>query len=97
MSCRIKTGSLPTAAGCPTTIDLPELHEDIGHTLTHYLYTGTYETLGTSTTLLDHSDRTEFKRAVTVCDAAQTYHLPGIQRLAAEEADRLGTDLIRHL
>ncbi|KAL5406980.1 hypothetical protein PMIN04_011859 [Paraphaeosphaeria minitans] len=76
-----------------TTIDLPELDEDIGHTLVHYLYTGTYETLGTSTTLLDHSNCTEFKRAVAVCDAAQTYHLPGLQKLAAKEADRLGTHL----
>jgi hypothetical protein len=76
-----------------TTIDLPELDEDIGHIPVHYLHTGTYETLGTSTTLLDYSNCTEFKRDVAVCDAAQTYHLPGLQQLAAKEADRLGTHL----
>jgi hypothetical protein len=74
-------------------ISLPDLDEDIGHTLVHYLYTGTYETLGTRNNLSSTDNHTEFKRAVSVCVAADTYHLPELQELAKTEANRLGMHL----
>jgi hypothetical protein len=74
-------------------ISLPDLDEDIGHTLVHYMYTGTYETLGTRNNLSGTDNHTEYKRAVSVCAAAQTYHLPGLQKLARKEVDRFGMHL----
>lgn len=74
-------------------ISLPDLDENIGHTLVHYLYTGTYETINIRSNLSGTNDHTEFKQAVSVCVAAQTYHLPGLQELARKEANRLGMHL----
>jgi hypothetical protein len=57
------------------TIELPQVDEDIGHTLVHYLYTGTYQTLksqGVSCPL------TEYRRGILVYCVARLYELNGL-------------------
>lgn len=71
------------------TIELPGVDSDIGHTLVHYLYTGTYQTLkprgvwwGIKTT--------EYKRSILVYCAARTYELSGLELLAKDKMRSLG-------
>jgi hypothetical protein len=74
-------------------VRLPDLDENTGHVLVHYLYTGTYQTLGT----LSFPDSTrpgvEFKRAVLAYQAAKTYELPGLQKLAKGSIERFGSGM----
>jgi hypothetical protein len=63
------------------TIELPEVCEDAGHTLVHYLYTGTYETLQSQ----DSEDKTaECRRNTHLYAIATKYDLAGL-RMAARQ------------
>jgi hypothetical protein len=62
-----------------TNLVLHDMTIETGHTLVHYLYTGAYETLNTSTTL-DAS--TGLKHALLVYIATTSHNLPDLQRLA---------------
>lgn len=52
-------------------IELPEVDEDIGHTLIHYIYTTRYETLPLGSVPDDVKTATEFKRSVLAYCAAK--------------------------
>ncbi|KAI9782555.1 MAG: hypothetical protein M1816_001852 [Peltula sp. TS41687] len=66
------------------TIKLPELDEDIGHTLVHYLYTNTYQTLRLSGTSDNAKTVIEYKRSVLIYCAARRYGLDGLEVLAKD-------------
>ncbi|KAI9752010.1 MAG: hypothetical protein M1835_001139, partial [Candelina submexicana] len=63
------------------TIVLPAMNEDIGHTLVHYLYTGTYQTLKPRDVSGEVERITEYKRNVQLYCAAKTYGLGGLELL----------------
>jgi hypothetical protein len=57
------------------TIELPGVDEDIGHTLVHYLYTGSYQTLKPQGISGPPDSLTEYKRAALVYCSARLYQL----------------------
>lgn len=59
-------------------IELPELDEDIGHTLVHYLYAGTYQTLKPRDISGNIDMTTEYRRSILIYCAARTYGLNGL-------------------
>ncbi|EAU30032.1 predicted protein [Aspergillus terreus NIH2624] len=62
---------------------LESVDPDIGHTLVHYLYTGTYETLRCSSS--EGPRRAiEFRRSVHVYHAARMYEIDGLVQYAKE-------------
>lgn len=61
---------------------------DIGHTLVHYLYTGTYQTLKpaqAASNSLNHC--TEYGRGILAYHAARSYHIDGLAKLAIESIE----------
>ncbi|KAL4801654.1 hypothetical protein BDV18DRAFT_71421 [Aspergillus unguis] len=74
-------------------ITMPDIHEDVGHTLVHFLYSGDYETilspLGEST-----SDITrEYKRSVLTYQASRIYGLTGLEVLAKQKLETLSEEI----
>ncbi|KAI4153968.1 MAG: hypothetical protein LQ340_001962 [Diploschistes diacapsis] len=68
-----------------STVELPEVCEDAGHTLVHYLYTGTYETLQSK----DTEDKTaELRRNAHLYGIATKYDLTGLKLLAQTEIEK---------
>ncbi|KAI9038857.1 uncharacterized protein KD926_010190 [Aspergillus affinis] len=65
---------------------LSDIHEDVGHTFIHYLYTNTYETTKPITHLQDDVDSPprarEFHRAMHTYHAARRYGITGLIELA---------------
>lgn len=75
------------------TIHLPDISAETGHTLAHYLYTGTYHTLeanGEDATLPVHS---KFKQAWLTLSLAFTYELRGLEKLAREQIELHGSQM----
>ncbi|MCJ1242886.1 hypothetical protein MMC30_000082 [Trapelia coarctata] len=61
------------------TIELPDVYEETGHTLVHYLYTGTYQTLKLQNST---ESTTELKRNIRIYCVAKKYKLAGLETLA---------------
>lgn len=74
---------------------------DTGHTLIHFLHTGTYQTLDKTIDEMAEVDKkdvvvNEFQKAVRASEAATKYGLPGLQQLAKTEMERWGADMDLH-
>ena len=72
-----------------SSITLFGIHEEIGHSFVHFLYTGSYET---TNDLLEHGETyemREYRRGVLVWDAARTYELPALEALARKQIEKL--------
>jgi len=65
-------------------ISLPELDESIGHTLVHYLHTGTYQTLKLPGVLGSAAKTEEYRRGILAYFAARSYGLDGLAAYAKE-------------
>ncbi|KAF2193046.1 hypothetical protein K469DRAFT_693112 [Zopfia rhizophila CBS 207.26] len=78
---------------CSDTIYLPDMDEDTGHVLVHYLYTGTYQTLDNKDASPVVERSIEFKRAVLAYFAAKNYELLGLQRLAVYKIEHFGIEM----
>jgi hypothetical protein len=75
------------------TIKLHDVDEDIGHTLVHYLYTGTYQTLKLEG-ISDLSDsETEYRRAGLVYCTARLYGLDRLAEHAMQNMELFEKDL----
>ncbi|KAF2469058.1 uncharacterized protein BDR25DRAFT_264224 [Lindgomyces ingoldianus] len=74
-------------------IYLPNVDEDTGHVLVHYLYTGVYQTLDNMETSPVKEVHIEFKRAVLAYITAKTYELAGLQQLAMHKVEHYGTEM----
>jgi hypothetical protein len=72
---------------------LPEVDDDIGHTLIHYLYTGTYQTLRQNPTCGIPSRVIEYKRSVLAYHAALCYGFDGLADLAREYMQTFDKDV----
>lgn len=70
--------------GWSCTVELPEVCEDAGHTLIHYLHTGTYETLQSR----DGDDKTaELRKDAHLYGIATKYDLPGLKSIAQQNIE----------
>ncbi|CRL21979.1 unnamed protein product [Penicillium camemberti] len=82
----------PSSPGSSTII-MPNVNEDVGHTVLHFLYTGGYETVSSP---LDEgvSDLArEYKRSVLVYYASRTWGLTDLEILAKQKMEHLDEDL----
>ena len=72
------------------SITLTDVDEDIGHTVVHFIYTGTYETLTTaSESRIIHLAR-EYKRSIQAYHAARAHKLHDLEVLAKWHIENLG-------
>ncbi|KAJ5225238.1 hypothetical protein N7468_006463 [Penicillium chermesinum] len=74
-------------------ITLSDIHEDIGHTFVHYLYSGCYETIRSSVEDGTSDVAREYKRSVLVYQASRTYQLPALEAFARSYIERFGEEL----
>lgn len=62
-------------------IMLADIEEDVGHTLVHFLYSGSYETIDSALAEETHVER-EYRRSLSVYQASRTYDIPELGELA---------------
>lgn len=74
-------------------IQLPDVDEHTGHTLAHFLCTGTYQTLQGIEVSPEEEARIEFKRAFSAFVTANTYELAELQRLAMQNVKQHGNHM----
>ena len=72
------------------TIDLSDVDEDVGHTLVHYLHTGTYQTLKLPGIPAIVQRLSEYKRSLRSYCVAKRYALNGLENLAKAHIDTSG-------
>lgn len=75
------------------TIELPEVDEDIGHTLVHYLYDGTYQTLKPQGAAGPPDSTVEYRRGILAYCTARLYKLNGLVDHAISSIELFGKDL----
>ena len=73
------------------TLCLPGVSAATGHTLVHYLYTGTYQALEAKGEDSATPAHIKFKQGLLVFILASTYELPDLKRLAKEQIEILGS------
>jgi hypothetical protein len=73
------------------TLCLPGVSAPTGHTLVHYLYTGTYQTLEAKGEEAVVPAQTEFKQALWTFVFASAYELHDLERLAKEQIETHGS------
>ncbi|KAF3066180.1 hypothetical protein CFAM422_009404 [Trichoderma lentiforme] len=76
-----------------TRLKFPDVSDDVGHVMIHYLYTGTYQSLRPEDSELQKALATEFSTSIRTYNAAETYELPNLAELAKAEIERLGEKL----
>lgn len=76
-----------------TRLKFPDVSDDVGHVIIHYLYTGTYQSLRPENSELQKALATEFSTSIRAYNAAETYELPNLAELAKVEIERLGEKL----
>jgi len=76
-------------------VNLSDVDDDIGHTLVHFLYTGTYQTLKPSSVGSENvsGDILEYKRSLQVYSVAKTYGLGQLEHYARENMQRYGSEM----
>lgn len=62
-------------------IALADVEEDVGHTLVHFLYSGSYETIDSTLTEGTYMER-EYQRSLLVYQASRTYNILNLGELA---------------
>jgi len=75
-------------------VELPEVDEDIGHTLVHFLYTGTYQTLKPQGSQGPPESSTEYRRALLAYCTARLYKLDGFIDHAIKTIELFDKDLL---
>lgn len=76
-----------------TRLKFPDVSDDVGHVMIHYLYTGTYQSLRPEGSEVQKALATEFSTSIRAYNAAETYELPNLAELAKAEIERLGEKL----
>jgi hypothetical protein len=74
-------------------INLPEIDENTGHVLIHFLCTGTYQTLDNIENSAVEEAHVEFKRAFSAYVMAIEHQLAGLQHLAMHKIENFGRDM----
>ncbi|KAK4160563.1 hypothetical protein QBC43DRAFT_112213 [Cladorrhinum sp. PSN259] len=73
--------------------ELPQISEDVGHVLVHYLYTGKYETLKPKPVEDISKQIVELKTSIQAYAAARAFELPELMRLAEAQIEKFGEGL----
>ncbi|KAJ5794830.1 hypothetical protein N7457_001429 [Penicillium paradoxum] len=76
-----------------TTIELPDLDEDCGHTLVHFLYSGQYETINSPLEEWASDIEREYQRGLRIYQASRTYDIVDLEALAIRNIEQLGEEL----
>lgn len=74
-------------------IALPDIHEDVGHTIIHFLYSGSYETIISPLERGVDCIAREYRRSVLVYEAARAYDIPDLGALARKYIEHFGEAL----
>ncbi|KAL2820985.1 hypothetical protein BDW59DRAFT_164389 [Aspergillus cavernicola] len=72
---------------------MSDVHEDAGHTLVNFLYSGDYETINSPLDESTSDVAREYKRSVLVYQASRTYSLPDLEFLAKQKIEILGEEM----
>ncbi|CAI7648443.1 unnamed protein product [Penicillium glandicola] len=72
---------------------MPNVNEDVGHTVLHFLYTGGYETVSSPLNEGVSDLAREYKRSVLVYYASRTWGLTDLEILAKQKMEHLDEDL----
>jgi hypothetical protein len=88
----LKHSTLFSATSHMFAIDLNDVDGNIGHILVHFLYTGTYQALN-DTDVSKPSGNAVFRTAVSTYLLAEAYTIPGLQQLAKDGIESLGTNM----
>lgn len=75
------------------TVIMGDISYESGHTLVHYLYTGTYQSLKPKGSSPNEKRAAEFETCVRVYALAREYEMHTLEELTREEIKRLGRDL----
>lgn len=75
------------------TIIAPGIHEDVGHTLVHFLCSAEYETINSPLEEGISDIQREYQRSVLVYQASRAYDIAGLEILAKRNIERLGEDM----
>ena len=81
-------GDLCKSTALNKVISLPDIDDETGHTLVHYLYTGTYQTLKLLNVSGDAKRLCEYKRSVRTYCVARKYGIAGLEVLAKTFIER---------
>jgi hypothetical protein len=73
--------------------ELPEIPDDVGHILAHFLHTGTYESLRPKETDPQTRQVEELRTSIRAYSAARAYELPKLMRLAEKRIEKYGDGL----
>ncbi|KAK3377513.1 hypothetical protein B0H63DRAFT_219990 [Podospora didyma] len=73
--------------------ELPDIPEDIGHVLVHYLHTGTYEALKPKEAETPAKQLYELRTSIRAYATARAYDLPDLMRLAEVRIEKYGAGL----
>ncbi|KAJ5150388.1 hypothetical protein N7492_010739 [Penicillium capsulatum] len=65
-----------------TYVTLSDVHEDVAHTLVHFLYSGAYETINSAPDDNISYIQREYQRSVLVYQASRKYHIADLETLA---------------
>ncbi|KAL2810936.1 hypothetical protein BJX63DRAFT_297178 [Aspergillus granulosus] len=72
---------------------MPDVHEDVSHTLVHFLYSGEYETINSPLDESTSDVTREYKRSVLAYQASRTYSLSGLEVLAKQKIEILSEEV----
>ncbi|KAK0638630.1 hypothetical protein B0T16DRAFT_227791 [Cercophora newfieldiana] len=73
--------------------ELPEIPDDVGHILVHYLHTGTYESLKPKEEETPAKQISELRTSIRAYATARAYDLPELMRLAEKNIEKYGNTL----
>lgn len=71
-------------------LELPDVHEDVGHTLVRFLYSGDYETINSPLKEGTSDLAREYRRSVFVYQASRTWGISDLEKLAKPNIESLG-------
>ncbi|OSS43291.1 hypothetical protein B5807_12097 [Epicoccum nigrum] len=88
---------LPRSESPEDSIHLEDVDVEIGHVIVHFLFTGNYQLLHVDRGNMDgtspDTSKVEFEKAIAIFVTAKSYQLTGLQKLAREEAERIGKEI----
>jgi hypothetical protein len=73
-----------------TYITLPDIYGDVGHTLVHFLYSGTYETINSPLDENMSYFEREYQRSLLVYHASRKYNITDLEILARKYIEHFG-------
>lgn len=83
----------PPSSPFSSNITLNDVHEDAGHSLVHFLYTGCYQTIKSPLKKGVSDVAREYRKSVFVYEASRKYGIIDLENLAHQYIQRFGEGL----